>query len=179
MFTFQSLPSPRKARSASRRAFTLVEIMVVVAIIVILVGILVAVGTRVKQNAQINATKGTLETLRGCMSDYLKNNPEPPGIVVFPSTVAVAQPAVFLPALNSDPATASMLKNMKEVTLTNVVDGFGQTIVYVHSVTSNGVVTSPGYFVSGGPDEKMGHLSQKPTPDPDTADNIMSATVAP
>ncbi len=174
MLTHLSHPAPRRP---ARRAFTLIEIMVTVGIIVVLIGILVAVGTQVKHTAQNNATKATLEILRGSMSDYLKSNAEPNTLP--PSTLL--SPTVWLPALKSDPNIANNLKAIQGYTTssTTVQDGFGFTIMYVPAVKgTNGLITTPGYFVSPGPDGAMGTFGANPS-DPLTGDNILSGPVAP
>ena len=57
-------------RKTQRRAFTLVEILVVIAIIAVLLGMAVAVGNHVRTNAEIKNTKTTIEMLATALREY-------------------------------------------------------------------------------------------------------------
>jgi type II secretory pathway pseudopilin PulG len=60
------------------RAFTLIEMLVVVVIVVLLIGAVIAVGSQVRANATRRATVAQLHTLQELMKDYLAaGNPEP------------------------------------------------------------------------------------------------------
>jgi len=141
-----------------RRGFTLIEIMVVVAIIVILIGIVVAVGSYVKGSSQLKQTTTTFAALEGAMQDYLKDNPEPP-------------PTKWFVALKSDAKTAATLETLPGYKNGQILDGYGSPIVYVPSTTVNGTVKG-GYFVSPGPDGRMGNAA-------DDKDNLFSKPIAP
>lgn len=122
--------SPAGSTRRSMRAFTLIEIMVVVAIIVILAGMGVAVGVAVKRSSADRATKTTLKALDSVMSLYLKDNPEPSA-------------ANWLAALNANPATAKMLNSLPRGTPPGgsatptgpapVLDGYGNPIRFLPS----------------------------------------------
>ena len=56
--------------SRRSRAFTLVEILVVIAIIAVLLGMAVAVGNHVRTNAEIKNTKTTIEMLATALREY-------------------------------------------------------------------------------------------------------------
>src|ERR1700743_2391855 len=56
------------------RAFTLIEIMVVVAIIFILITLLLAVGSSVSRKSKISATRTTLKTLEGIVEEFQRDN---------------------------------------------------------------------------------------------------------
>jgi prepilin-type N-terminal cleavage/methylation domain-containing protein len=65
-----------------RRAFTLIEMMVVIAVLIVLVSAVVAIGGQVKSAGQRKATFATMKTCEGLMQEYLanylsKDNPEP------------------------------------------------------------------------------------------------------
>jgi general secretion pathway protein G len=68
----------RGARAATRSAFTLMEIMVVVAIIVILAGISVVAVTGYMERARVDATKAKLHTVETAVSDYNNRHHEYP-----------------------------------------------------------------------------------------------------
>ncbi len=57
-----------------RSGFTLIEILVTVTIILILIVILVAVGSNVKRNAQISATRQELQALAGLVEKFQNEN---------------------------------------------------------------------------------------------------------
>jgi general secretion pathway protein G len=66
------------ARTATRAAFTLMEIMVVVAIIVILAGVSVVAVTRYMEQARVDATHAKLKTIETALSVYYTRNHEYP-----------------------------------------------------------------------------------------------------
>jgi general secretion pathway protein G len=68
----------RGTRAATRSAFTLMEIMVVVAIIVILAGISVVAVTGYMERARVDATKAKLHTVETAVSDYNNRHHEYP-----------------------------------------------------------------------------------------------------
>ena len=133
-----------------RRAFSLIEILVVVAILVILIGIVLLIAIS-GAKAGVTHTKTTLAALSPVMSHYLKSHPEPAA-------------NIWLPALKADPSTASVISTLPQANL-KVVDGFGNPIEYVPAHTAG---NPSAYFRSAGPDGIIGN-----------ADDIMSAPVAP
>jgi prepilin-type N-terminal cleavage/methylation domain-containing protein len=61
-----------------RRAFTLIEMMVVIAVLIVLVSAVVAIGGQVKSAGQRKTTLTTIRVCEGLMDEYLKmGNPEP------------------------------------------------------------------------------------------------------
>jgi prepilin-type N-terminal cleavage/methylation domain-containing protein len=64
----KSLKSPTPLK---RRAFTLVEMLVVILIITILIGIGLAVGTQVENNSEANLTKTELKNLQAALTWYI------------------------------------------------------------------------------------------------------------
>jgi general secretion pathway protein G len=68
----------RGTRTATRAAFTLMEIMVVVAIIVILAGVSVVAVTRYMEQARVDATRAKLKTVETAVSDFYNRNHEYP-----------------------------------------------------------------------------------------------------
>jgi type II secretory pathway pseudopilin PulG len=197
------LTSPRITRNNSprpARAFTLIEMLVVIVIIMILIGAVVAVGSMVRANATRRSTLAQLHVLDGAMKDYLDaGNPEPAATPTasWPYQASSSNAAQWYPtnppsdlfnwiiALKSDPRTAKKLENMTTdtdasfpysgaaVTHTLILDGYGTPIRYV---PSNG--STPGYFISAGPDSKFSNSvdsSGSTTPSKDLrADEIRS-----
>lgn len=58
----------------SRRAFTMIELLVVITIIVILLLLVVGVGSRVISGQKVKATQGLLNTLDRALDEYMQQN---------------------------------------------------------------------------------------------------------
>src|SRR5262249_3664667 len=71
----------RGSRAATRAAFTLMEIMVVVAIIVILAGISVVAVTGYLERARVDATKARIHTVETAALQYYTNHNEYPASI--------------------------------------------------------------------------------------------------
>lgn len=92
----------------ARRAFTLIEILVVVAIVAVLVAITTVVGTAVIDSGKKRATQGVLQTLDAALAAYMDQKGEiPPALVeIPPAKVPDALPntvsgeSVFYPAID-------------------------------------------------------------------------------
>lgn len=63
-----------KRANGSRRAFTMIELLVVITIIVILLLLVVGVGSRVISGQKVNATQGLLTTLDRALDEYMQQN---------------------------------------------------------------------------------------------------------
>jgi prepilin-type N-terminal cleavage/methylation domain-containing protein len=137
--------------SLTRRAFTLLEIIIVVAVLAILLAIAVYLsGTGPK--AAATATRTTLSLLQTAMGDFLRVNPEP-------------NAAQWQAALQSFPASAKSLSNLPKAN-GKIIDGFGFLVDYIPSNTPPTNAPS-GFFRSPGPDGIAGN-----------ADDIFSNPVA-
>lgn len=64
----------RPSNNQRRRAFTLLELLVVISIIAILIGLLIGAGVAVTRNGKRNATKGALEALNRALDEYIIAN---------------------------------------------------------------------------------------------------------
>lgn len=92
----------------TRRAFTLIEILVVVAIVAVLVAITTVVGTAVIDSGKKRATQGVLQTLDAALAAYMDQKGEkPPALVEIPSAKipsnlpnTVAGESIFYPAID-------------------------------------------------------------------------------
>jgi general secretion pathway protein G len=73
----RTLPA-RGTRAATRAAFTLMEIMVVVAIIVILAGISVVAVSGYLERAKVDATRAKLHTIETAVTDFHTRHNEYP-----------------------------------------------------------------------------------------------------
>jgi prepilin-type N-terminal cleavage/methylation domain-containing protein len=178
------LASDRRRRLP--RAFTLIEIMVVVAIIVILVGITVAVGTQVKRTAQRKNTLVELQALSGYMDQYLsQGNPEPTVTTPWPYPAGNPQFAPTKDSSGTVPGSdvANWVKNLRASPLgtklsaypmdkdplnnPTLLDKYGTPIRYI---PSNPATKAKGYFQSAGPDGIFSNTSPVPTPVPQQDD---------
>lgn len=154
---------------ASRRAFTLIEMMVVIGIIIILAGLALAVGMQVKRHAQERSTRTTLKALDNIMSDYLGNGPdggnqEP---LAVPTGTSDQPPppcaTVWVTAFSLNPSFAKSLTT-QHLDLTNgvILDAYGNAIWYIprdYDPASQSIkpgAKTPGRFVSLGPDGQYG-----------------------
>jgi len=115
---------PRNPRRAS--GFTLIELMVVIAILLILAVVVLAVGSNVKQRAQINKTKTTLTALQGILDDYERDTTVSYNIVNKDSTAYVAS---FLAYPKTKDAITRLITPGSNV----VNDGFGRPIQIVNT----------------------------------------------
>ena len=125
-----------------RRAFTIIEILIVVAIIVVLVAVVVAVGTSVRQSAQRRQTMVELKSLEGLLADYLREiHSLPANVTDMGSFVAaVKQYPQFEKTLGELPGKAY------SPGINSVKDAFGSDILFVRGNTE-----ASSYFRSVGP----------------------------
>ena len=145
-----------------RRGFTLIELLVVCAILAILVVVLTAVGTNVRQRAQITKTKSTLKALDGVLQDYERDT----GTKLNPVLNWNGQPdSKYMDTFLSYPKTRDQISHLvqqQQIAGTNTInDGFGNQISLV----------GPPYaarrgFMSNGPDGV-----NNPTTPTDSANN--------
>ena len=145
-----------------RRAFTMVEILIVISVIIILASIGMFVGRRLSDSAKERNTKAAFAALTAAMSHFLKDHPEPNDL----NWVAV---------LRSDPDGARAIGKLKTsgsgATLV-VLDGYGNPIHFIPSKTLGNLPTAR--FHSYGPNGITGA--------PNTAaskDDLYSEDVAP
>ena len=69
----------KHVQSSSHRAFTLVEILVVIAIIAVLMGVLIAAMSGVTNASKATKTKAQMNALVGCMESYRLQHRKLPG----------------------------------------------------------------------------------------------------
>lgn len=124
------------------RAFTLIEMLVVIAIIIILLGTVIAIGANVRASSASRQTKVILKALETALEGYRAANNG-----VEPNTIAT---------LVQSPEGRRVLSGLPSGTIsgTNVVDGFGNNISYFRTGdTITGTVTAQRtFFRSAGPD---------------------------
>lgn len=132
-------PGRGPARAGGRRAFTLVELMVVIVIIVILMGIGLAAAGQVSHNGKVRATQGLLRTLDQTLADYqATTGSKVPGNVrdavgnefpiidgrpmVLAGGTAPATPsqALYMTALRRAPTAAALLGSVDPTFVTRV-----------------------------------------------------------
>jgi prepilin-type N-terminal cleavage/methylation domain-containing protein len=186
---------PTTQHHAPPRAFTLIEMLVVIAIIAILMVTIVAIGSGVRAKAARSSTLATLHTLQGLMKDYLDaGNPEPQvpapwpySTSPIPSQYVQTNPASdvcnWVIALNSNPDIAKKLAALPSSTDADssppplpplnpahktILDAFGTPIRYVPAAG-----TKEGYFMSAGPDRNFSNVTPAPA-SPLRADEIFS-----
>jgi general secretion pathway protein G len=107
------------ARAASRRAFTLLEVLVVVAIIVVLAGVGVVALMPQLDNAKERVAKAKIEQLTNAVQIYKLNNDDyPPSL----EALAAQQPSGAAPLVGAD----------------QVVDPWGQPYGYNPAGPNNG-----------------------------------------
>jgi len=156
----------RQGRRASRRGFTLIEIMVVLGIIVLLVVILLAVTSAVSRKAEVSRTQLILKGLDGIAKDYESETGQPlllngagaavgsvyPGSGISPGFAAPAANYSFVNLLyrlpstraqleklmgNSDSATARLVTDPATGVM-SINDAWGQPIQYLRQGVAPG-----------------------------------------
>lgn len=129
----KSLPSQNGKRKSG---FTLIELMVVIAILLILAVITLAVSSNVKQRAQINKTKFTLNILQGILNEYERDT----GTVF---NITENDTTLYVTTLKNYPKTKDSIAKMLAENGNEVNDGFGRPIQ---------IITNPKRgFMSTGP----------------------------
>ena len=135
----------------SRRAFSLIELLVVVAIIVILAGIVIGALIKVNKNRDISQTKVTLKNIRLKLEEFANENNG-----IYPTGDDSSSAAVFR-ILSGDPTGRgdaptqtvywSELNNNKNPSLVGtlqgrkiILDGFGNSVRYRAARDENGDV---------------------------------------
>lgn len=63
-----------RALHTSRRAFTLLELLVVLGILLLLIGLFIGVGVNVTRNQKVSQTRGVLEALNRALDEYMIAN---------------------------------------------------------------------------------------------------------
>ncbi|MGN6369333.1 MAG: prepilin-type N-terminal cleavage/methylation domain-containing protein [Phycisphaerae bacterium] len=166
----------------STRAFTLIEILVTIAIILVLIAILVAVGSNVRRNAQISATRAELQGLAGLIEQFEKDNNQPAPVTIYNNDDASTTPKQLLPTTPANqpnfvdvlylyPKTKDALVHLagdklKTIPGTNsmyILDSFGrpinfipQNFVYAKIPGGSDFTPTPAdrdYLRSSGPDQ--------------------------
>ncbi len=174
----------------TRRAFSLIELLVVVAIIVILAGIVIGALIKVNKNRDIAQTKVTIKNIRLKLEEYASDNNG-----IYPTGEDTSSAAVFR-VLSGDPTGRgdtptrdvywSELNNNRNPSLVGtsqgrkvILDGFGNTIRYQAALDENGdlvqSVKNDGDFDlwSTGPDGEPSDLNTTGILDTeDTKDDI-------
>lgn len=156
----------REKRPGTPRAFTLVELLIVIAIIAALIGLTVAVGSRVISGGKKDLTRSTIEILNSAMQEYQSDKGQIlPSVVKSPDSaddlllaadvvVVSGTPgellwpsgAVAVLAMRESSSARAVLEQLNPrvisdvtinlsgdlVTLTSVIDGWGNPIRFVH-----------------------------------------------
>lgn len=138
-----------------RRAFTLVELVVVFVIIAVIVSIGLAVGPRVLANGKVRSTQNVLQILDQALTTYSQNKQsKPPAFYTdrdgnkFPvvdAVVSTSDPepapslALLLAEMSKDPQTAQLLSSIpSQFTTRRAVTISGQTANFAESISQNG-----------------------------------------
>jgi|GEM_PF-5373303 len=132
-----------------RRAFTLLEILVVIAIIIILASIALYVGQKVITGSRISQTSTVLVTVSGIQNDYTRETNRMP-----------TDMSDFLTKAMSFPASDKQLRSLPRERLTwsggnvtGVIDAWGNPLRFFPNTASGGTYYGRGpYFQSAGPD---------------------------
>jgi prepilin-type N-terminal cleavage/methylation domain-containing protein/prepilin-type processing-associated H-X9-DG protein len=147
-----------KRQSTSNRAFTLVELLVVIAIIAILIAILLPVLTRVKQQAQQTACASNLRQLGQAMTMYTGQYRFFPDCLIGGTGVsssAVCWPVRLRPFLGGNqrvfycPAQDSRCQWTQDAPGTQIAFAMGSATNYGYQIGERLLLTGGSYFSYG------------------------------
>lgn len=148
----------------ARRAFTLIEILVVVAIVAVLVAITTVVGTAVIDSGKKRATQGVLQTLDAALAAYMDQKGEKPPALVpvsaaqLPEDIRNQMPTINgrrMPALFPALDGRAREDNASELIPVNSVAYFIESVKTVPSTQDIIDSINPRFLQNYSPDENF------------------------
>ncbi|MBI1336165.1 MAG: prepilin-type N-terminal cleavage/methylation domain-containing protein [Phycisphaera sp.] len=166
-----NLPDFRNRPRHGQRAFSLLELLVVIFIIVLLVGLLLSALSKMKEQARERRTRVILTSLRAILDEYTTATASP---------ITATSMTDFVATVRQLPAANTMLEGLQRDAYDRdqgrVYDAWGTEVAYRLVSNKGGTeflpVHSTPFFASAGPDKKWGNAQTSPTGT--AADNLYS-----